>query len=158
MSDFYEKGKEIAGQLRDCCKMGDIDWYLVASAAAFIDTAVQWVKAVACDELPPPLPAPENKKPIKHKYGMYKNVLLTDSEFIKLHSEFSDVDKRIDKLSEYLEIHGKPYKSHCAVIRKWARDDAEKLQKENKPENASFDTDEFFNLALNRSNEKLKGS
>ena len=67
-------------------------------------------------------PLPCDEKKVKHKYGLYNNVLLTDSEYAKLCNEFPhDIALRIDELSEYIEIHGKKYKSHLATIRAWAR-------------------------------------
>lgn len=72
-------------------------------------------------------PAPAKKsKPVKHKYGEYKNVLLTDDELEKLKAEYSDYEERIERLSSYVASTGKPYKSHYATIRNWARKDAEK--------------------------------
>ena len=57
----------------------------------------------------------------KHKYGEYKNVLLTDEEFEKLKVEFADYTERIERLSAYVASTGKSYKSHYATIRNWAR-------------------------------------
>jgi predicted phage replisome organizer len=72
-------------------------------------------------------PAPAKKsKPVKHKYGEYNNVLLTDDELEKLKAEYSDYEERIERLSSYVASTGKPYKSHYATIRNWARKDAEK--------------------------------
>lgn len=73
-----------------------------------------------------PEPTPKKPKPVKHKYGEYKNVLLTDEELQKLKSEYSDYQDRIERLSSYIESTGKRYKSHYATIRIWARKDAEK--------------------------------
>ena len=75
----------------------------------------------------PPTPSP---KPTRHKYGMYKNVLLSDEDYQKLQEEFPhDYSDRIDRLSEYIASTGKSYKSHLATIRAWAR--KEKPAKEN---------------------------
>lgn len=64
-------------------------------------------------------------KPVRHKYGRYKNVLLTDEDFDKLKQEFpSDWGDRIERLSEYIASSGKSYKNHLATIRNWARKDA----------------------------------
>ena len=65
----------------------------------------------------------KSKKPIRHKYGEYNNVLLTDDELDKLKSEFSDWSDRIERLSSYVASTGKSYKSHYATIRNWARKD-----------------------------------
>lgn len=67
------------------------------------------------------------KKDIRHKYGEYKNVLLSDTDMEKLKSEFpSDWGARIDRLSSYMASTGKSYKNHLATIRNWARRDKEK--------------------------------
>lgn len=64
------------------------------------------------------------KKPIRHKYGEYKNVLLSDEQFEKLKVEFpKDWETRIEKVSEYCESSGKSYKNYLATIRTWARKD-----------------------------------
>ena len=67
-------------------------------------------------------PAPKSSKK-KHKYGEYKNVLLSDEELDKLKSEYSDWEERIERLSSYVASTGKTYKSHYATIRNWARKD-----------------------------------
>lgn len=63
------------------------------------------------------------RKPVKHKHGEYKNVLLTDEELDKLKNEYSDWEDRIERLSSYVASTGKAYKSHYATIRNWARKD-----------------------------------
>lgn len=69
-------------------------------------------------------PSPSPKKPARHRYGAYANVLLTDEEHAKLEAEFpSDLEERIQRLSEYIESKGAKYKSHLATIRAWARRD-----------------------------------
>ena len=66
---------------------------------------------------PPPSP-----KTARHKYGAYKNVLLSDEDYAKLQSEFPrDYEERIERLSEYIASTGKSYKNHLATIRSWAR-------------------------------------
>lgn len=72
--------------------------------------------------------ASKAKKPVKHKYGEYNNVLLTDEELEKLKSEYSDWEERIERLSSYVASTGKTYKSHYATIRNWARKDAQTAQ------------------------------
>lgn len=63
-------------------------------------------------------------KPTKHKYGEYKNVLLSDEDMAKLKSEFpSDWQARIERLSDYIACKGDKYKNHLAVIRNWAKRD-----------------------------------
>lgn len=65
-----------------------------------------------------------SKKPARHKYGDYSNVLLSDDEMEKLKAEFPiDWESRIQRLSEYMASSGKSYKNHLATIRNWARGD-----------------------------------
>ena len=66
-------------------------------------------------------------KPVRHKYGEYKNVLLSDEDLVKLETEFPyDYQERIEKLSSYIESTGKSYKNHLATIRNWARNNKPK--------------------------------
>ena len=63
-------------------------------------------------------------KSTRHKYGRYKNVLLTDEDLDKLKSEFPhDWGDRLERLSEYMASTGKSYKNHLATIRNWAKRD-----------------------------------
>ena len=62
-------------------------------------------------------------KPIRHKYGLYNNVLLSDTDMEKLKTEFPDWEQRIERLSEYMASTGKSYKNHLATIRVWAKKD-----------------------------------
>lgn len=74
------------------------------------------------ESAPPPSP-----KPVRHKYGAYKNVLLSDEDYTKLQAEFPrDWSDRIERLSEYIASTGKSYKNHLATIRSWARKDKPK--------------------------------
>lgn len=64
----------------------------------------------------------------KHKFGEYKNVLLTDQEFIKLADEWGEQerDRMIEVFSEGLALKGYKYKSHYLAIRKWRKNEPEK--------------------------------
>ena len=70
-------------------------------------------------------PAPKKAAAVRHEYGAYRNVLLSDEDLAKLREEFPDWEARIERLSEYIASTGKAYKSHLATIRAWAREDAE---------------------------------
>lgn len=68
----------------------------------------------------------ESKRETRHKFGEYKNVLLTDSDVEKLKDEFpTDWGERVERLSAYMASTGKTYKNHLATIRNWARRDRE---------------------------------
>ena len=75
---------------------------------------------------PPPPPPADEVKVEKHKYGEYKNVLLSDADLVKLRSEYPDWEQRIERLSEYIASKGARYKNHLATIRSWARREKEK--------------------------------
>ena len=71
---------------------------------------------------------PPSKKskatPTRHKYGEYKNVLLSDEHMEKLKTEFpNNYQERIERLSEYCASTGKTYKNYLATIRNWAKKD-----------------------------------
>ena len=102
----------------------------------------------------PPSSDKKTAKAVKHKYGEYANVLLTDDELGKLKEEYPDWQERIERLSEYIASTGKKYKSHYATIRSWARKDTEAkpvirqtqrpaYQKPSKAEEMS----DFYNMA-----------
>lgn len=81
----------------------------------------------------PPSPSTQ-KKPQKHKYGEYQNVLLSDDELKKLQDKYSDYQERIERLSEYIESKGVKYKSHYATINSWyRREQDEKKKSESTP-------------------------
>lgn len=77
-------------------------------------------------------------KKVRHKYGQYKNVLLSDEDMEKLKNEFPDYEVRIERLSEYMESSGKKYKNHLATIRSWARKD-----KPQQLTGTSYDSDAY---------------
>ncbi|MBR1383337.1 MAG: hypothetical protein IJ555_05935, partial [Ruminococcus sp.] len=90
-------------------------------------------------------PAPTPSKPalVRHKYGEYKNVLLSDEELEKLKNELPGSYKDyIERLSEYMASKGTSYKSHFATLRSWARKD-----KKKQSNNSSYDLDEFEEFA-----------
>lgn len=106
---------------------------------------------------PNPSPSNKPKKPVKHKYGEYANVLLTDDELEKLKEAFSDWEERIERLSGYIASTGKAYKSHYATIRNWARKDAQAQPVARRAEGASYsrkptkaeELNDFYDMAAN---------
>ena len=73
------------------------------------------------------------QKPIRHKYGEYDNVLLTDEEAEKLKREYpEDWRQRVERLSEYMASTGKRYQNHLATLRAWARKDEPKPEKKSR--------------------------
>jgi len=67
------------------------------------------------------------KKLYKRKYGEFQNVLLTDKEYEKLITEFTEAGAKvlIEKLSRGKEAKGYKYKSDYAAVLNWQRRDKE---------------------------------
>lgn len=90
----------------------------------------------------------KKKKPVKHKYGEYNNVLLTDEELEAIKAEFpTDWEERINVLSAYVASSGKKYKNILATLRNWAKneDKRKKGAYDDVPEQRSkYTTEEFF--------------
>jgi len=63
----------------------------------------------------------KSKKDIRHKYGEYKNVLLTDKQFEKLSKDFPNIKDLIKLVDEGVQMKGYKYKDFNLVIRKWAK-------------------------------------
>ena len=81
----------------------------------------------------------ENKRPVRHKYGQYRNVLLSDEEMEKLMKEYpNDYQKRIERLSEYMASTGRIYKNHLATIRSWAKRDEEKSRQAKQYDHGNY--------------------
>ncbi|MFU0785773.1 MAG: hypothetical protein ACFWTP_05550 [Enterococcus gilvus] len=69
-------------------------------------------------------PSQPKATPARHKYGEYKNVLLSDEQLEKLKKEFpADWEARIERVSSYCESTGKSYKNYFATIKNWAKKD-----------------------------------
>lgn len=66
----------------------------------------------------------KKKKEVKHKYGEYQNVLLTDREYSKLMDDFGNQMRQaaIQYMDEYIEDKGYKSKSHYLAIRRWVID------------------------------------
>lgn len=88
-------------------------------------------------------PGPNGKKPVRHKYGEYKNVLLSDEDLAKLKTEFPDWKERIERLSSYIAQSGKSYKNHLATIRNWAKRDKEREQERRGNQGGHYDDNDL---------------
>jgi len=79
----------------------------------------------------------DKKKDIKHKHGIYSHVLLTDSEYSRLKNDFPDIEERIQRLDDYIQMKGAKYKDHNLTIRTWAKKDSQPQQ--GKPKDVEVD-------------------
>lgn len=69
----------------------------------------------------------KGEKEVKHKYGEFQHVMLTDKEFERLQKDLPDYERWIRDLDEYLEEHkNKSYSNHNLTIRKWKRREDER--------------------------------
>lgn len=84
----------------------------------------------------------EKREGALSRFGQFKNVLLTDLEMESLRSLYPDVyEKKIERLSRYIESKGKDYDNHYAVLCDWIERDYEKDKP--KPKNkTSYDMSE----------------
>ncbi len=82
---------------------------------------------------------------VKHKYGEYQNVLLSDSDIEKLKVKFTDWQDKIETLSKGIELKGYKYKNHYLAILKWAEKDAPQKPKKQ----TTFDIDEYERQSVN---------
>ena len=88
----------------------------------------------------------DNNKPVKHTYGEYGHVRLTDEERNKLMDEYGEAEtsSAIKYLDEYIEMKGYKAKSHYLAIRKWVFD-AVKREKERNGTNKQSLADQWLN-------------
>ena len=61
----------------------------------------------------------KKEKDIKHKYGEYQHVLLTDKQLEKLKQEYSNYEELIKYLDEYIEMKKYKASNHYLAIKKW---------------------------------------
>ena len=112
-----------------------------------IDTDIESVSAT-----------PKKSAPVRHKYGEYKNVLLSDEEADKLRADLPNgqFERYIESLSGHIASKGASYKSHYATIRNWYKRDQEKSAAPPQSKlqtgrydnsNASYDLDEWEKYA-----------
>lgn len=100
----------------------------------------------------------KDKNNIRHKYGQYSNVLLSDEEMEKLKTEFSDYKERIERVSEYCASTGKSYKNYLATIRNWAKKDRPSKRTDIIPTydesvNPDFDEEKYNEIMRRRKSE-----
>lgn len=96
----------------------------------------------------------------RHKFGEYKNVLLSDTDFAKLQAEFpTDWEERIERLSAYMASTGKRYKNHLATIRNWARRDRSKgvSRETSSGFNRKIDADYYYQSSGDEELDKVLG-
>lgn len=76
---------------------------------------------------------PASQKEPKHKYGQFKNVLLTDKELAGLREKYGDslAGKAINFLDAYIEEKGYKSRSHNLAIQRWVIEAVKEKQKKS---------------------------
>lgn len=66
----------------------------------------------------------KSREDIRHKYGEYGHVMLTDKQYQKLIDDYGEdaTQKAIKKVDEYCQQYGKSYKDYNLTLRKWGYD------------------------------------
>ena len=82
----------------------------------------------------------EKDKEVKHTYGEYKHVKLTDKQLDKLISDFGKptTDAAIKLLDEYIQEKGYKSKDHNLAIRRWVINAVKERQAKPKAKQAAF--------------------
>ena len=96
-------------------------------------------------------------KEVRHKYGEFKNVLLSDKDLEKLKAEYSEelVEKYIKKMDEWIELNGRRYKNYYLALRQWMNKEVSKKQeKVEKQEGDTKYDEEYFTKLME---ETLRG-
>ena len=86
-------------------------------------------------------------KEVRHKYGEFKNVLLSDKDLEKLKAEYGEelVEKYIKKMDEWIELNGRRYKNYYLALRQWMNKEVSKKQeKVEKQEGDTKYNEEYF--------------
>ena len=96
-------------------------------------------------------------KEVRHKYGEFKNVLLSDKDLEKLKVEYGEelVEKYIKKMDEWIELNGRRYKNYYLALRQWMNKEVSKKQeKVEKQEGDTKYDEEYFTKLME---ETLRG-
>ena len=96
-------------------------------------------------------------KEVRHKYGEFKNILLSDKDLEKLKAEYGEelVEKYIKKMDEWIELNGRHYKNYYLALRQWMNKEvSKKQQKVEKQEGDTKYDEEYFTKLME---ETLRG-
>ena len=82
----------------------------------------------------------------RHKYGEFKNILLSDKDLEKLKAEYGEelVEKYIKKMDEWIELNGRRYKNYYLALRQWMNKEVSKKQEKVKKQEGDTKYDEEY--------------
>jgi hypothetical protein len=84
------------------------------------------IEGVGASPTTAPAPDMPKVKEVKHKYGEYQHVMLTDTQYQSLVDDYgkSTIDRYIQDVDEWIQLKGKsPYKDFKLAILKWLKKD-----------------------------------
>lgn len=90
----------------------------------------------------------ESNAHTKKSYGVYGNVLLTDSECQTLDKDFGNTEQLIKRLDEYKEQTGKKYKSDYLAIRRWVVKAVKEDEAKEQGIDTTYDISDINNRAM----------
>ncbi len=88
------------------------------------------------------------EKEIKHIYGEFENVYLTDTELQKLKDRYNDWEIKIKEMDSGIELKGYKYKNHYLAILKWAEKDSAKQKPKYEYMERDPDEDKFKHVVI----------
>ena len=85
-------------------------------------------------------------KEVRHKYGEFKNILLSDKDLEKLKAEYGEelVEKYIKKMDEWIELNGRRYKNYYLALRQWMNKEVSKKQEKVEKQEGDTKYDEKY--------------
>lgn len=98
-------------------------------------------------------PTTKKEKETKHKYGEFKHVLLTDTQYEDLKKTYGEtLEEHIKLLDEYIEQSGKAYKNYSLVLKGWVHEKYTKLH-----QNTSIKLDnKFYEKKTDQTEEEIQ--
>lgn len=89
---------------------------------------------------------------IKHKYGEFKHVMLTDEQYNKLLDSIGETKLKeyITKVDEYCQQYGKHYKDYFLTIRNWYKKDHKEINDDYSIITSNYDSSNNPKLDLKR--------
>jgi biotin operon repressor len=80
-------------------------------------------------------------------HGQFQNVFLTDEEIHELWKRYPDsYERKIERLSQYIESTGKRYDNHYATLLSWLEQDEKKETAKPKQKNTSYDLKKIMEI------------
>lgn len=80
-------------------------------------------------------------------HGQFQNVFLTDEEMHELWKQYPDsYERKIERLSQYIESTGKRYDNHYATLLSWLEQDEKKEAAKPKRKDTSYDLKKIMEI------------